>query len=421
MSGHYDVLIVGTGHGGSQVAIALRNRGFSGSIAMVGEEVGYPYERPPLSKDYLAGEKSLERILIKPAQFWEDRDVNLLTGSAVVSIDAALHTVTTSAGETLHYRKLIWAAGGHAHRLNCPGHDTAGIHSIRTREDVDRIRQELDRTERIAVVGGGYIGLEAAATLRKLGKRVTVFEALDRVLARVTGETVSRFFEHEHRAQGVDLRLGTSVQEIQNVGGRVSGVRTNKGETIAAEMVIVGIGIRPSVDPLRNAGASVTNGVVVDEYGRSSLQDIFALGDCALHPNSFATDLTVRLESVQNANDMASTIAGFITGKRDPYKSVPWFWSNQYDLRMQTVGLSTGHDHAIVRGSPEKRSFSVVYLKNRQVIALDCVNAVKDYAQGRALVQDRMVIDPVLLADSSIMLKELAQKASPDAASLPTL
>jgi 3-phenylpropionate/trans-cinnamate dioxygenase ferredoxin reductase subunit len=421
MSGHYDILIVGTGHGGSQAAIALRHRGFAGTIAMLGKEIGYPYERPPLSKDYLAGEKSLERILIKPGKFWADRDVNLLTGNAVVSIDPVLHTATTSAGETLHYRKLIWAAGGHAQRLNCPGHDVAGIHSIRSREDVDRILQELDRTERVAVVGGGYIGLEAAATFRKLGKKATVFEALDRVLARVTSETVSRFFEQEHRAHGVDLRLGTSVQEIQSVGGRVCGVRTDKGETIAAEMVIVGIGIRPSIDPLRNAGAHVTNGVVVDEYGRTSLQDVFALGDCALHPNSFADGLTVRLESVQNANDMASTIAGFITGEPEPYKAVPWFWSNQYDLRMQTVGLSNGHDQAIVRGSPQNRRFSVVYLKNQRVIALDCVNAVKDYVQGRALVHDRMVIDPVRLADPSIELKELAQTASQDAAGLPSL
>ncbi|AIO34449.1 FAD-dependent pyridine nucleotide-disulfide oxidoreductase [Burkholderia cenocepacia] len=421
MRDHHDILIVGAGHGGSQVAIALRHRGFAGTIAIVGEEVGYPYERPPLSKDYLAGEKSLERILIKPGKFWAERDITLLTGSAVVSIDPVLHTATTSAGKTLRYQNLIWAAGGHALRLNCPGHDAAGIHSIRSCKDVDRILRELDCTERIAVVGGGYIGLEAAATFRKLGKQVTVFEALDRVLARVTTETVSRFFEQEHRAHGVDLRLGTSVQEIRSSGGAVSGVRTDKGETIAAEMLIVGIGIRPSVDPLRNAGAHVTNGVVVDEYGRTSLQDVFALGDCALHPNSFADGLAVRLESVQNANDMASTIAGVITGEPEPYKAVPWFWSNQYDLRMQTVGLSSGHDQAIVRGSPHKRSFSVVYLKNQRVVALDCVNAIKDYVQGRALVQDRMVVDPAQLADPSITLKELAQTASQDPARLPSL
>jgi 3-phenylpropionate/trans-cinnamate dioxygenase ferredoxin reductase subunit len=420
MSGHYDIVIAGTGHGGSQAAIALRQHGFTGTIAMVGKEAGYPYERPPLSKDYLAGEKSFERILIRPPTFWADRDISVLTGNAVVSLNPALHTVTTALGETLHYRKLIWAAGGDAQRLYCPGHDVAGIHSIRSRDDVDRILQELERTERIAVVGGGYIGLEAAATFRKLGKEVVLFEALDRVLARVTSEAVSRFLEQEHRAHGVDLRLRTSVQAIQNVDGKVSGVRTNTGELVATEMVIVGIGIRPSVDPLRNAGAHVTNGVVVDEYGRTSLQDVFALGDCALHPNGFADGLSIRLESVQNAHDMASAVARFITGEPEPYQAVPWFWSNQYDLRLQTVGLSGGHDQAIVRGSPQIRSFSVVYLKNRQVIALDCINAVKDYVQGRVLVQNRIAIDPTQLADPSIPLKELARAASPDTTSLPS-
>ncbi|NPT62248.1 NAD(P)/FAD-dependent oxidoreductase [Paraburkholderia elongata] len=403
---HYDVLIVGTGHGGSHAAMALRQRGFTGTIAMVGDEVTYPYERPPLSKDYLAGEKPFERILIRPDTFWADRDIDLLTGSAVVSIDPVLHTATTAVGKTLHYQRLIWAAGGHAHRLNCPGHDVAGIHSIRSCEDVTRILQDLARTERVAVVGGGYIGLEAAATFRKLGKKVTLFETLDRVLARVTGETISRFFEQEHRTHGVDLRLRTSVQEIQATDGKVSGVRIDTGETIATEMVIVGIGIRPSINPLRSAGAHVANGVVVDEYGRTSLPDIFALGDCALHPNRFADGLVIRLESVQNANDMASTIAKFITGESEPYNAVPWFWSNQYDLRLQTVGLSGGHDLAIVRGSPETRSFSVVYLKDHKVIALDCVNAVKDYVQGRVLVESHMVVDPARLADPSIPLKE---------------
>ncbi|MFM0015436.1 NAD(P)/FAD-dependent oxidoreductase [Paraburkholderia sediminicola] len=404
---HYDVLIVGTGHGGSQAAMALRQRGFTGTIAMVGDEVTYPYERPPLSKDYLAGEKSFERILIRPDTFWADRNIDLLTGSAVVSIHPVLHTATTAASETLHYRKLIWAAGGRAQRLNCPGHDVAGIHTIRSYEDVTRILQDLARTERVAVVGGGYIGLEAAATFRKLSKKVTLFETLDRVLARVTGETISRFFEQEHRAHDVDLRLRTSVQEIQATDGKVSGVRIDTGETIATEMVIVGIGIRPSIEPLRSAGAHVANGVVVDEYGRTSLPDIFALGDCALHPNRFADGPVIRLESVQNANDMAFTIAKFLTGESEPYNAVPWFWSNQYDLRLQTVGLSGGHDLAIVRGSPQTRSFSVVYLKNHKVIALDCVNAVKDYVQGRVLVENQMVVDPARLADPSIPLKEL--------------
>ena len=244
---------------------------------------------------------------------------------------------------------------------------------MRSRADVDRMMTELASTTRVCVIGGGgYIGLEAAAVLTKLGKHVTVLEALDRVLARVAGEPLSRFYEAEHRAHGVDLRLGTVVECIEETDGRASGVRLAGGEIVPCEMVIVGIGIVPAIEPLRAAGAEGGNGVAVDEHGRTSLPDIFAIGDCALHANPFADGLPIRLESVQNANDLATAVARMIVGDPEPYHSVPWFWSNQYDLRLQTVGLSTGHDQAIVRGDPATRSFSLVYLKAGEVIALDC-------------------------------------------------
>ena len=403
----FDVLIVGAGHGGAQAAIALRQNKYAGSIAIVSEEPELPYERPPLSKDYLAGEKPFERLLIRPPAFWTEREVVMLTGQRVVTVDPQAHHVTTADGTNIGYGTLIWAAGGHPRALICSGHELAGVHAIRTRADVDKLTGELAATARVVVIGGGYIGLEAAAVLAKLGKKVTVLEALDRVLARVAGEPLSRFYEAEHRAHGVELRLNATVDCIEEAGGRVTGVRLAGDEMLPCEMVIVGIGIRPAVEPLLAAGAEGSNGVRVDARCRTSLADIYAIGDCALHTNAFADGAELRLESVQNANDMANAVAKTLTGTPTDYHAVPWFWSNQYDLRLQTVGISAGHDETVLRGDPATRSFSLVYLKRGRVIALDCVNAVRDYVQGRALVVEGKSPDPARLADSNVLLKEL--------------
>ncbi len=398
----FDVLIVGAGHGGAQAAIALRQRKFEGTIALLGDEPELPYERPPLSKEYLAGDKPFERLLIRPAAFWVDRDITLLPGRLVVSVDAAAHQVSTADGSTIGYRTLIWATGGTPRRLTCAGHDLSGVHGVRTRADVDRMIAELP-----AVTGGGYIGLEAAAVLTKLGKPVTVLEAAPRVLARVAGEPLSHFYEAEHRAHGVDLRTGVTVDSIVGENGAASGVRLADGTVLPGNLVIVGIGIIPAVAPLLAAGADGGNGVNVDALCRTSLPDIFAIGDCAAHPNPYADGAVIRLESVQNANDQATTVAKLLTGEETPYDAVPWFWSNQYDLKLQTVGLSIGHDAVVLRGDVAARSFSVIYLKHGHVIALDCVNATRDYVQGRTLVVARAVVDPARLADAAVPLKEL--------------
>ena len=403
----FDVLIVGAGHGGAQAAIALRQRGFEGTIALLGDEPELPYERPPLSKDYLAGEKPFERILIRPAAFWVERTITLLPGRTVVSVDPAAHVVTTDEGATIGYSSLIWATGGPPRRLTCAGHDLRGVHGVRTRADVDQMIAELPDVRHVIVIGGGYIGLEAAAVLTKLGKHVTVLEAAPRVLARVAGEALSHFYEAEHRAHGVDLRTGVTVTSIEGHDGAATGVRLADGSVVAGSMVVVGIGIVPAVAPLIEAGAAGGNGVTVDAFCRTSLPDVFAIGDCAAHPNPYADGATIRLESVQNANDQATVVARVLTGDPQPYDAVPWFWSNQYDLKLQTVGLSTGFDTAVLRGDVSTRRFSVVYLKGGKVIALDCVNMTRDYVQGRALVMARAVIDPALLADAEMPLKEM--------------
>lgn len=404
-----NVVIVGAGHGGAQAAIALRQNGFTGTIMVVGREPELPYERPPLSKEYLARDKTFDRIMIRPEAFWADKAVTMLLGTEVTAIDPPAHVATLSDGRTLQYGHLIWAAGGDPRKLTCAGADLAGVHAVRTREDVDRLMGELDAgAKRAVVIGGGYIGLEAAAVLTKLDCHVTLLEALPRVLARVAGEALSAFYEADHRAHGVDLRTGVAVDCLVGEGGKVTGVKLADGSVLPADLVIVGIGIIPCVEPLRAAGAEGVNGVLVDGQCRTSLPDVFAIGDCAAHANAFADGAVIRLESVQNANDMATVAAKTICGVEATYHAVPWFWSNQYDLKLQTVGLSTGHDAVVTRGDPATRSFSVIYLKAGKVVALDCVNMVKDYVQGRKLVETGAVIAPEKLADAGTPLKELA-------------
>jgi 3-phenylpropionate/trans-cinnamate dioxygenase ferredoxin reductase component len=408
----YDILIVGGGHAGAQAAIALRQNKFEGSIAIVSNEQEYPYERPPLSKDYFSGEKTFERIMIRPAAFWAERNIDMLLGHRVDAVLPLDKAVSISEKEPIGYGQLIWATGGSPRRLMCEGANLHGVHVVRDKSDVDGMLDQMKQITDIVIIGGGYIGLEAAAVLRKFGKAVTVLEAQERVLARVAGPELSAFFETEHRAHGVDLRTNVSVDALVEADGpeahgSVSGVQLEGGEIIPAQMVIVGIGIIPAVAQLLDAGAAGGNGVDIDEYCRTSLPDIFAIGDCAAHVNAFAGGEIVRVESVQNANDMANTVAKTITGEATTYHATPWFWSNQYDLRLQTVGLSTGYDQTVLRGDPAERSFSVIYLRAGKVIALDCVNATKDYVQGRKLVEAGSVIAPDLLADHTQPLKEI--------------
>jgi 3-phenylpropionate/trans-cinnamate dioxygenase ferredoxin reductase subunit len=410
-----DVLIVGGGQAGAQAAISLRQGGFDGSITIVGEEIDPPYERPPLSKDYLAGDKTADRLALRPATFWVERGVALFLGHQVVAVDPAGHTVTTATGEVLAYGTLIWAAGGHPRPLPVPGAELPGVHVIRSRTDVDLLTADLAVATDVAIIGGGYIGLEAAAVLCKAGKTVTVLEAQDRVLARVAAEPISRFYEREHRARGVDVRLNVRIDAIAVERGGVAGVVTDRG-TVPAQVVIVGIGLIPAVAALAAAGATTSNGVEVDDHCRTSLPDVFAIGDCAHHVNVFADRAGIRLESVQNAIDQAKTVAGVILGAAQPYHAVPWFWSNQYDLKLQTAGLSAGHDATIVRGDPATRSWSLVYLRRGRVIALDCVNAARDFVQGKALVEHDggagLAADPALLADATVPLKSLFVSSS---------
>lgn len=407
----YDVLIVGSGHGGAETAIALRKGGFDGTVAIVGEEPELPYERPPLSKEYLSGKATFDQILIRPSGFWSGQGITMLLGQRVIAVDHTARLASLDGGPKIAYHQLVWAAGGTARRLRCDGADLKGVHTIRSHADVRNLRDELAVIRQAIVIGGGYIGLEVAATLRELGKEVVLIEALDRVLARVAGEPISRFYEAEHRARGVDIRLETAVDSLQGRDGSICGVRLTDGTLIECGLAIVGIGIVPVVAPLLAAGAAGGDrGVVVDAQCRTSLLDVFAVGDCAVYANHYADGIEVRIESVQNANDQALVVAKTILGQAASYEAPPWFWSNQYDLRLQSIGLSAGHDSTVLRGDQAARSFSVVYLKQGRVVALDCVNATKDYVQGRALVAQGARLDPAMLARSDVPLRDALLK-----------
>lgn len=403
----YDVLIVGAGHAGAQAAIALRQGGYEGSIALLGDEPDPPYDRPPLSKEYFAGERPFERLLLRPTAFWAERKVDLLLGRHATHLDPVAKVVTAG-DERFGYGTLIWCTGGSPRQLTCSGASATNVHGVRRRADVDAMMAALPRVQHATIIGGGYIGLEAAAVLRKLGKKVVLLEAQDRVLARVAGEALSQFYEGEHRAHGVDLRTRAQVDCIEVDNGIATAVLLADGERVATDMVIVGIGISPSVGPLIDAGAAGRNGVDVDAFCRTSLPGVYAIGDCAAHESRYAGGARIRLESVQNANDQAKTAVGHILGAAEPYDAVPWFWSNQYDLRLQTVGLSTGHDQAVLRGDPAARSFSVLYFKAGRLIAVDSVNAVKDYVQARPHVLAGSKLDVAEASNAEIPLKNVA-------------
>ena len=391
---HPDVLIVGSGHAGAQVAIALRQRGFPGTIGLTGEDPNPPYERPPLSKDYLSGTRPFERMLLRPPSFWTDRDIAVSAGMRAVRVDPDARAVVFDDATTMDYGTLVWATGGRARRLDCAGHDLVGVHSVRTRADVDRLLAELPEVRTVVIVGGGFIGMEAAAVLSKFGKAVTLLEAQDRLLARVCGNEIATFYAAEHRAHGIDIRTGASVTRLVATGNHVSAVELEDGETIAADMVIVGIGIVPSVGPLRDAGASCDAAAIVDGMGRTSLPDIYAIGDCATRASAYARIERMRIESVQNASVMAQATAADIMGVTPDAEPVPWFWSNQFDLKLQTAGINIGYDRTLVSGDPASRSFAVAYLDGEQLLAVDCVNAPKSFVQAKKILAEGGTIDP---------------------------
>jgi 3-phenylpropionate/trans-cinnamate dioxygenase ferredoxin reductase subunit len=374
-------VIIGGGQGAAQVAISLRQGGFQGPVVIVGAEPYLPYQRPPLSKKFLSAPQAAESLFLRPQAFWRDQDVTLELGTAVGAVDLRRCAVTFTDGGELGYATLVFATGTSARALPIPGVDRRGVHSLRKIEDVRRLRTELDSARRVVIIGGGYIGLEVAAVMRGEGRDVTVLEAEERVLKRVTGKTMSTFFEAFHRNQGVDIRLNVRAAGIDG-DERVLSVRTSEQEDLPADVVLIAAGARANDDLAAAAGIRCRDGVVVDETARTDAPQVYAVGDCTRFP-SRRYGRWLRLESVQNAIDQAKVAAASILGQAENYDPVPWFWSDQYDLKLQIAGIADDHDSEQVIGDVAASRFSVEYRNAGRLIAVDAVNDARAHMMAR--------------------------------------
>jgi 3-phenylpropionate/trans-cinnamate dioxygenase ferredoxin reductase subunit len=401
-----DVLIVGAGHAGTQVVAALRSSGHPGSVTVLSDEETLPYERPPLSKGYLTAAQTAEEIAFRPADWWSGA-ADLHLGRRVCAVDPVARTVETADGARFGYRALVWAAGGRARALPVSAAELPGVHTVRTLADATALRADLLPGTRLVVVGGGYIGLETAAAAVGLGLSVTVVETADRLLARVTGESVSRFYDTLHTDAGVTVLTGRRVVGLRGEQ-RVSAVELEDGTRLPADVVVVGVGLVPATEVLERAGARVDGGVLVDAQCRTDLPSVFAIGDCTRRSHPHAGPVPARIESVANATEQAKIVAAVLTERATPAPSVPWFWSHQYDVMLRTVGVRHPADVEVVRGDPASGRFTVCYLRNGVLVALDCVDRPADFAQGKALVARGARVSPESLADPAVSLKQAA-------------
>lgn len=400
-----NVVIVGAGHAAGQVVATLRQKKYGGAICLIGEESFLPYQRPPLSKKYLAGQLPAERLHFKARSFYDEANIEIHVDTRIEHIDRARKVVRSDTGAEFSYQNLVLSLGAHPRRVDLPGVELAGVHYLRTIRDVDAIRQQIRPGCRLVIVGAGYIGLEVAAVAVQLGLDVTVVEMLDRVMSRVVAQPVSEFFQEEHAKHGVKLLLSAGIKSFSG-DGHVCAVELTDGARIEADLVVIGIGVIPNTGLASDAGLAVGNGIVVDDRCRSSDPNIYAVGDCTYHPND-VLGYEVRLESVHNALEQARTAAMNICGEEQRYAQVPWFWSDQYDLKLQIAGLSQDHDQTIIRGNPAERSFSCLYLQEGRLIAVDAINKPKDFMQSKKLIAEHAIIDVSVLADSTVELKDM--------------
>ncbi len=398
--------IIGAGHAAGQLAASLRQEGYEGEIVIFGDELHVPYQRPPLSKAYLAGELGLEKVYLRPAKFYEDKNITLRLGETVSAIDPATKTVTSEEGSTLQYDDLVLATGGRPRILPIEGADLGGIHYLRSISDVDGIRAELAPGRNMVIVGGGYIGLEVASIGIKTGATVHVLEMESRILQRVTTPQMSEFYDQLHSGRGVHIHTDTRASAFKG-DGKVTHVVTADGNELEADLVVVGIGIIPNTELADAAGLPCDNGIVVDDHCRTSDPHIYAIGDVSNHPNPLL-NRRLRLESVPNAMEQARVVASNIVGKDKTYAAIPWFWSDQYELKLQMVGFSSDGEEQITRGNPADNQFITFYLKDGKVVAADAINDPKSFMAAKNLVGK--AIDAKALADPDVELKSLMSR-----------
>lgn len=397
-------VIIGGSHAAAQLAPSLRQAGWEGKISIISEEAFIPYHRPPLSKAFLDGSMPLEKMPIRPVQFYEKNNIDLILGSSVTAIDRAKKEVVLHDGATIPFTKLAITTGAKVRRIELPGNQLNGVHYLRELGDVEQIKHYVGKGKSAVIIGGGYIGLETAASLRKLGMNVSVLEAMPRVLQRVTIEEISAFYTRIHTEEGVNIITNASVQSIDG-SKHVESVRLSDGTELKADLVIIGVGVIPETSLAKKAGLEVDNGIIVDEFARTSDYDIVAAGDCSFHHNPIY-GRNLRLESVQNANDQAKVAANTLCGKLEAYNALPWFWSDQYDLKLQIAGLSQGFDQVIIRGSTETgRSFAAFYLRNGKLLAVDAINRPKEFMLSKRALSSDVTVDSSLLADESVDIK----------------
>ncbi|WP_420569607.1 NAD(P)/FAD-dependent oxidoreductase [Thalassovita sp.] len=399
------VVVIGAGQAGYQTAESLRKEGFDGAITIIGEEPYAPYQRPPLSKAYLLGETDKDRLRFRTDEYYADQNIDLRVNVAVTGLDVAARQVTLSDGTSLAYDDLVIATGARVREIPVPGADLEGIFYLKTLADVDGIEARLADVDSVAVIGAGFIGLEFAAVARKLGKEVTVLEAAPRVMSRVVTEELSDYFTGVHQDHGVNVVCNAFVSGFEGEDA-VNAVTCKDGSSYPAQLVVVGIGVIPNSELAEAAGITCDNGIVVDENGRTSDPHVFAAGDVAAYANPFSGKL-MRLESVQNAADQGRIVAAAIAGNPKPYNTVPWFWSDQYDLKLQMVGLQDGCDQTVLRGDEKAKKFSLLHFRDGQLRAIDSVNAAADHMMGRKLLAAGISPTPEQAADIGFKLKSL--------------
>ena len=408
MSGQGRVVIVGAGHAGGTAAALLRQQGWTGPITLVGEEPLAPYQRPPLSKAWLKGEAEAGSLLLKPDSFYPDKDIALPLNRKVTGLDRGRKTVTLSDNSTLIYDKLILATGARPRRLPVPGADLDGVLELRNAADADRLKSLLHPGRRLAIIGAGYVGLEVAASARTLGAEVVVIEREPRLLARVACPVLSDFFLGLHRGHGVAFELGASITAIESSDGvHVGAVRLADGRTLSCDAALVGIGAEPDCSLAASAGLDCGGGIIVDGAALTSDPDIYAIGDCTMRPVPLY-GCSVRLESVPNALEQAKQAVADLCGAKPPAPEVPWFWSDQYDIKLQIAGLAIGAVNVVIRGEPAQSRFAVFHLDaDMRVQAVEAVNAVPEFMTGRQLIASRQAVTRAKLADPSVPMKEV--------------
>ena len=400
------VLIIGAGQAGAQTATSLRQGGFEGAITIVGDESALPYQRPPLSKAYLKGEMEQERLYFKSAEWYETQNIKVITNCSITSVDPNKSHAETSDRQTLNFDHLVFATGSRNRKLPMDGAELKNVFGLKTLADVDALRPHIHADKNLIIIGAGYIGLETAAVARALGANVTVLELADRVLARVTSPTISQFYEDLHNRHGVSIKTRTSTSKISGKNGAVSSVTLASGEELPCDALLIGIGILPNIELAKDAGIDCEDGILVDEYARTNIANVYAAGDCAKR-NILPYNLMGRLESVHNAIEQGKQVAAAILGKPAPKLDCPWFWSDQYDIKLQIAGLSTDFDNFVLRGRVEDEKFAVFYFKDDILIAADAINSPPEFMTAKRLISAKAKVSPSALSDLQHSLKDI--------------